>query len=274
MIKYDRASVLPPAGLLRAGRRELARNLRAMQKNNALTFGAYKDGAVKLQLKALFGRKCVFCESLLMGTQPGDIEHYRPKGSLLVPNPAGAKPIEKAGYYWLAASWPNLLLACADCNRPRYQLDWDDTTRLIGKGEYFPLESEAQRATSTATLANEKPLLINPCSDDPERHLSFRDDGGVQPTIKDGVSSPEGQATIYYCGLARAELLQMRARHRITVMAAVRHIVQSLKAGNEPGADLDDLLLMLKPTEPYVAFTRHLVRTHLAPYLETLGLTV
>lgn len=274
MIKYDRSTVPVPAGLLREGRRELVKNLVALRNNEKMTFGAYSDDAVKTQLKALFGRKCVFCESLLLGTQPGDIEHYRPKGGVVVPNPAGGPSLRKPGYYWLAARWSNLLLACADCNRPRTQEDADGNNRVIGKSNYFPLANEASRASFGAMLSGESPLLLDPCADDPEQHLTFGDDGTVQAAAPGGVASAKAHATIRYCGLARAELLQMRARHRRTVMAAVRHIVRALEAGIDPGADLDDLLQLLEPKEPYVAYTRHLVRTHLQPWLQHLGLAV
>lgn len=272
MIKYDRASVPVPKGLLRAGRLELARNLNSLRKNTELVFRAYSSAEVKEQLKALFGRKCVFCESLLLGTQPGDIEHYRPKGGVVIPDPAGGKAIRKPGYYWLAANWSNLLLACADCNRPRTQADEDALDRVFGKANYFPISDETLRAISGNAIVKEMPLILDPCIDDPGDHLIFGDDGRVQPSIIAGVVSAKGKATIYFCGLARAELLQMRARHRRTVMAAIRHIVNAISLGNDPGADLDDITQMLDPKEPYVAYTRLLVRTHLAPYLQGLGL--
>lgn len=86
--------------------------------------------------------------------------------------------------------------------------------------------------------------------------------------------SAKGLATIDYCGLARVDLLQMRARHRRMVMAAVRHIERALLAGEEPGAYLDDLVQMLHPHEQYVTYTRELVRLHLRDFIELLGVNV
>ena len=144
--------------------------------------------------------------------------------------------------------------------------------RLIGKANFFPLRKEASRAKGPASLWLEEPLLLNPCIDDPDEHLVFLDDGRIEPAKVGDDLSEKGRATIRYCGLARSELLQMRARHRRVVMAAIRHIVAAIECDNDPGADLDDLLSMLSPSEPYVAFTRSLVREHLMDYLGSLKL--
>ena len=86
------------------------------------------------------------------------------------------------------------------------------------------------------------------------------------------LESRKGKASIQYLGLARAELLQMRARHRRTVIAAIRHTIAALEEGRDPGTDLDDLLTLLSSKEAYVAYTRTLVRTHMSAYIVALGL--
>ncbi|UUY07705.1 hypothetical protein LRS11_18070 [Pseudomonas sp. J452] len=273
MIKIDRPRDSTPDGLVREGLLERRANRLAWLAKTKLSFTAYSSPAVRAHLTVIFGRKCVFCESLLAGTQSGDIEHFRPKGKVVIdPVPPRRTRIRKDGYYWLAASWPNLLIACADCNRPRTQLDYDARARVIGKASYFPLEDEATRAIGPRGLRNEAPLLLNPCIDDPEDHLVFLEDGRVEPAVKNGRASKKGEISIHYLGLARAELLQMRARHQRTVMAAIRHTVAALEEGRDPGADLDDLLTLLSPQEAYVAFTRMLVRKYMGAYLEGLGL--
>lgn len=276
MIKVDRAKSNMPYGLAKDGLKELRRNRAALKpglgKDEKLQFNAYSKEAVKKALTDVFGRKCAFCESTLLGTQPGDIEHYRPKGMVLVEDPTTGLKKQFLGYYWLAAKWSNLLIACADCNRPRTQLDHDMTNRVIGKSTYFPLAIEALRAKGPNGLHLEKPLLLNPCVDNPSDHLVFLDDGRVEAANIGGVISEKGEATIYYCGLARSELLQMRSRHRRMVMAAIRHIVSALEANIDPGADLDDLITLLNPKEAYVAFTRTLVRIHMSHYLNSLNL--
>lgn len=64
----------------------------------------------------------------------------------------------------------------------------------------------------------------------------------------------------------------MRSRHRWIVMSTLRHVKGALARGDDPGEDLNDLMRMLSPTEPYVAYTRTLVRQHLGPYLHLIGL--
>lgn len=269
MIKLSRPPGSLPKGLSAAGRRELKLNRLATVRK----FKAYSNEAVKERLAELFGRKCMFCESLLAGTQPGDVEHYRPKGKVvLYPPTAGGATVE--GYFWLAAKWPNLLLSCADCNRPRTQFDHDARKRVIGKANFFPLADETQRAKGHWQLGQEQPLILNPCVDDPTEHLVFREDGGVEPAIINGEPSLKGRTTIHLLGLGRWELLQMRARHRRVVMAAIRHTAAALDAGEDPGADLQDLVDLLSPKEAYVAMTRMLVKKYLGDYLSQLAVTL
>ncbi|MNE99979.1 hypothetical protein D3C80_1987340 [compost metagenome] len=96
----------------------------------------------------------------------------------------------------------------------------------------------------------------------------------MEARLIDGVPSLKGKASIHYLGLARAELLQMRARHGRMVRAAIRHTVDALEGHREPGADLEDLVAFLDPKEAYVAFSRMLIHKHMSKYIKTLGLQV
>ncbi|MES2187197.1 MAG: hypothetical protein V4505_21795 [Pseudomonadota bacterium] len=275
MIRVDRAIVVPPA-LLEAdgGLGDLERQYNILQKQNGgkQRFDAYGRPEVRTALTAVFGRKCCYCESLIEGTQPGDVEHYRPKARVAIHDAARSTVSYKHGYYWLASRWSNLLISCADCNRPRTQTDAEDVVRTIGKANFFPLEDEALRAVAIDGVAGEAPLLLDPCVDDPATHLRFTDDGRIEVAELNGAPSEKGEATIFYCGLARAELLQMRSRHRRTVMLAVRAVRRALNDDEDPGEDLEALIAMLHPKEPYVAYTRHLVKAHLGQHVAKLGL--
>lgn len=272
MIKLHRPQDSIPAGLIDAGLRERRANHIAKKANGELTFSAYSSKKVKRKLAELFGRKCVFCESLLAGNQPGDVEHYRPKGKVQLHNPPQGAAKTTEGYYWLAAKWQNLLLSCADCNRPREQTDYDHVDRVIGKSNYFPLVDETKRARGPRGLSEEEPLLLNPCSDDPELHLVFHEDGSVEPVVMNGQDSPQGAASIYFLGLGRLELLQMRARHGRFVRMAIQLTLEALEQDRDPSRNLADLLAFLDPKEEYVAYTRMLVRKYMSEYLEKLGL--
>ncbi len=275
MIKVDRAAVAAPDALEAAGGvGDLERQHNVLQKQNGgkLRFDVYGRPDVRTALTEVFGRKCCYCESLILGTQPGDIEHYRPKARVAVHDAARGAVSYKDGYYWLASRWANLLISCADCNRPRTQADAEDVIRTIGKANFFPLQDETLRALGDVGVAGESPLLLDPCIDDPAQHLQFTDDGRILVVEQNGIPSARGEATVFYCGLARAELLQMRSRHRRSVMATVRAIRRALDRGDDPAEDLDDLIAMLDPREPYVAFTRHLAKRHLSAHLAVLGL--
>jgi len=253
--------------------RELAANhaLARARQLEAMKFAVYRDASVKTALDGLFHRKCAYCESYLLGTQAGDVEHYRPKGKVAVRDATG-KTVFKPGYYWLAADWSNLLPSCADCNRPRTQEILGAGRRVIGKANWFPVADERRRAKNPRQVAGEPRLLLDPCVDDPEKHLSFNEAGEiVARKVRDKLSAM-GVATIDTCGLSRVELLQRRVRHKRIVMTSIRHTLEALEQGRDPGIDLDDLLALLSPGEEYVAFTRFLVRLHMRAYLSRLGL--
>src|SRR5438876_929518 len=69
----------------------------------------YGSTTVKNALKRAQHRKCCYCEAEFEANYAGDVEHYRPKGTV----GAGRFRI-RPGYYWLAYTWANLYYACAD----------------------------------------------------------------------------------------------------------------------------------------------------------------
>ena len=77
-------------------------------------FKIYRDVSVKKKLIKMSKGKCAYCESTFLKTYVGDIEHFRPKGEI---EELKASNNSKPGYYWLAASWDNLLLSCRNCNQ-------------------------------------------------------------------------------------------------------------------------------------------------------------
>ncbi|UXU76440.1 MULTISPECIES: endonuclease [unclassified Paracoccus (in: a-proteobacteria)] len=146
-------------------------------------FKVYKDDGTRRALETLFGGKCAYCETFYASQAPVDVEHFRPKGEV-----EGDE--EHWGYWWLAASWDNLLPSCIDCNRRRYQIlpvpqtaSLDDLrqsaheNRRVGKANAFPVEP-GTRAYGTsddpqAEIVRERPYLLDPCHDDPDEHLEF-----------------------------------------------------------------------------------------------------
>ena len=107
----------------------------------ATAFKAYL--AAKTALERLFHKKCAYCEFKYKAGLTGDVEHYRPKGRFLTSDGKTIWP----GYYWLAATWTNLVPVCSMCNRTNVVIDPTDGTRTDDrKGERFPLADESRRA--------------------------------------------------------------------------------------------------------------------------------
>lgn len=283
MRRVDRSVVKVPASLLphnpgrsrqSAGAVELARNIEKFQagKPKEMSFAAYGQDSVKAALQALFHGKCAYCESFYDATAPVDVEHFRPKGRL-------AEDAAHPGYWWLAADWDNLLASCIDCNRRRRQQRAEADGGLLaestGKQDQFPVTGP-HVASHEADIGAEQPLLIDPCRDDPARHLGFRVDREPLLALALPLDPPEapqrGAAAIRVHGLNRLALVQERTRvlRRLELLRAVLARLDeaaALIAGSgDPAALralapidaavqrlLDDMQAMADPTQPYSA---------------------
>lgn len=171
-------------------------------------FKAYKSDAVKHALTTMFGGKCAYCEGFYEHAHPVDVEHFRPKGGFV----SGVK-LETPGYYWLAAEWSNLLPSCVDCNRARHQEFTRVPPHLSGKANKFPLQGEARRARGPGQERHERPLLLDPCRDRPEKHLVFDEGGNVDPAVDArGRASRKGKVSIEVFGLDRDPTVRARQR--------------------------------------------------------------
>jgi hypothetical protein len=148
------------------------------------------------------------------------VEHFRPKAGVTDENGqpvylldaqgqvqigVDGEPLQHPGYHWLAYEWTNLLPTCVKCNQADVR-----EGRRIGKHTRFPVEGRhAQRPEETA---QEKPLLINPLSDqeedDPSHHLVVDTKTGLM-----GHRTSRGQACIDIFGLnVRDQLVNDRRR--------------------------------------------------------------
>jgi uncharacterized protein (TIGR02646 family) len=182
----------------------------------------YRSGVKKLQIKSSIyghksvkqallgasGMKCWFCEALVSHVAHGDVEHFRPKAGF---QQKKSDPLSKPGYYWLAYEWANLLFACQICNQ-------------IGKKNVFPLQNINQRATSHHDdHTQEKPLLIDPAVDDPEKFIGFREEVAFpKQNLK------RAKTTIEVLGLNREPMLEARRQ----VLAPYKLLVDLLRMAN------------------------------------------
>jgi hypothetical protein len=175
--------------------------------------------------------KCVYCETLITSNQPGDVEHYRPKGRItdaknkrvLVRNALG-HDIPHPGYYWLAYEHTNLLPGCIDCNRPS---SGNSGGTLIGKWDQFPVTGN--HAISPGGEINEDPLIINPTIENPDDHLEIDSLGLLSH------KTPKGETTINIFGLnLRQTLVEERKRAYKSIKDKARLLLIALTMEADP----------------------------------------
>lgn len=173
----------------------------------------YNKPYVKTTLREMFHDKCAYCESKVTHVDYPHIEHYRPKKR----------------YPERTFDWQNLLLACSICNGAAH------------KGDHFPLDESDE----------DKPLLLNPCEDDPDQHLRFEQARLVS-------LSNRGQETVRLLSLNRDELFDRRRTLLINIDYIRRSVTQFEAEGNASMAQWGRELLkraMLAEAE-YTAMTR------------------
>jgi uncharacterized protein (TIGR02646 family) len=258
-----------PEKLPKAAEEELDRLTAKLHAGEAIAsedFKAYKTAGVREGLNAGFAFKCAYCESFFGATQPVAVEHYRPKAK--VRTNEGDKP----GYYWLAASWRNLLPSCTDCNSPREQ-EIAGVRTTMGKGNEFPIANEAKRARALHEEDNERRLLLHPYLDHPEKHLEFHEDGLVMARQTSGRTSPKGTQSIRVYALLRPKLVDAR-RLRATDIQGVMRVVerealrlQQHPADAEQQAILDEEVARLRSfttdEKPYAQMARQMIEPFL-----------
>lgn len=268
MIKLKRSrgprQLLLPAEDVNLERSEALRYYQAMaDAREEFKFRVYRQPYVKDELERIFSKKCAYCESRYIVTQPVDVEHFRPKAAVKV----GRE--KRLGYYWLASDWSNLLPSCIRCNRSNTYLMPNNKKVTMGKANLFPLQDETKRASKPGEERNEKPLLLNPCHDDPSKHLKFTKDGVVTPVVnRRGDASAKGEKSIHIYGLCRPELVEERAKHAKSILAQIVRVKDALANSQKYPQDQNfeqvfdrELAVLedfLKPNQPYVALARQL----------------
>ena len=290
MIRVDRNRVAAPAALTTRfqGKTEqervIARFLKHIDAGGAplafqFNYTAYTKRELKTALTALFHGKCAYCESRYAGNQPMDVEHWRPKGQVDVPE--GRK---LPGYYWLASEWTNLLPSCIDCNRSRTQYDSvEGKELLLGKETQFPvlndeylvIQKRPHEHDPQNTGGSEVPLLVNPCLDEPGGYFRYAD-GVILP--REGLDDPQrrkAENSIRVYALNRSGLVYDRQAlaRLIDQRAFTLEILMEIALETETARDalmvdeliaheIDSLMAMRAPDQPFSAMATQLVREH------------
>lgn len=191
----------------------------------------YKE--MKELLLECFHGKCAYCECDIRHSQPGDVEHFRPKKGVrdeedrpVFIERGGARE-KHPGYFWLAYEWSNLLPSCAGCNR----LARVPGRGTIGKGERFPVLAEDGQppfyAPGPGQEVDEVPVFIHPAREDPADHLEF----DPKTALLIGRTA-RGQLCIDLLGLNRDALVQLRAQQYSAAMAKAQMVINAATLGD------------------------------------------
>jgi uncharacterized protein (TIGR02646 family) len=167
----------------------------------------YAANVVKVALLKVHAHKCCYCEKEHIPANLA-IEHFRPKSGV---KQNRKQRVEYPGYFWLAYNWNNLLLSCNDCNTKFKQTP-------------FPLSNPESRARShNDDITIERPLFIDPASQDPRTHIRFR--GAVPVHMTEA-----GRITIKELGLRRITLRDKRME-KLELLNRCQNIIE-LAEGN------------------------------------------
>jgi len=174
----------------------------------------YAADDVLAKLKVLYNNKCAYCETK---EYKPEIEHYRPKSK----------------YPLLAYEWSNLLPACHACNQ--------------SKSSHFPtLNKPDYRNIKDAKKLNksEKPTILNPEIDKPEKHFSFNINTGEIETKND---SEKAIQTIKYCDLNSENLIYRRQKKVKNIKKIINLIhLYTLQGKILPESVIDNLISEIK----------------------------
>ena len=183
-------------------------------------------------LLAVFFDNCAYCESPVERTQVEPVWHRPAEEAVQLD-----RTVSRDHYWWLAYEWQNLYLVCPDCRSH--------------KGRLFPTGKERAAAeTRGARLQGERPLLVDPCVDEPTEHLGFRADGTMQ------ARSARGTTTIDVLGLNRPDLVANRAKAAREVAAAVGRLPHADAKGGPPA----ELFAQVAEHLPYLGLRRWALR--------------
>lgn len=213
---------------------------------------------VKKSLQTLFHGKCAYCETSILTTQIGDLEHYRPKGMV-------RESADHPGYWWLANDWDNLLVACSNCNRKSKQVITKSVSSFTGKMNHFPLRDESKRAFSPKdNLSDEEPVILNPCVDNPEDHFMYTDQGVIVS------KTDRGKVSIMLLGLNRVPLVLAREKAINTIKAIIFRINSLLKENlKDEGflkSEIQTLKNMTASSEEYAGLKRQYILAFLKEF--------
>lgn len=273
MIHIERTYPAPDSIVVHADQEHREAHAHYQTSSKTFRHKVFSKQDVKEALQKLFNGKCAYCESNVMVTSAIDKEHFRPKASI---KDKDLNIHITPGYYWLAADWDNLLLACAHCNRTGRHEDIDGTGFTSGKLDRFPLADEDSRYYYGGDFNAEEEvrLLINPCVDHPENWLVYEKEGALSPkTGIDDHDKNKVDKSVEIFGLMRSELVNKRHETSKNIMDIIEDLKYYYSKYMDDDTDKDSFDRMktkfdrlndfMKDSREYLGITRYLIKKEL-----------
>lgn len=197
------------------------------QKRYHFPFNKEIDNELKKYLHNVFHGKCGYCETEIKIPTGGIVDRYRPYNGVRDKN-----DYHQDLYWWLTFDWENLIYSCKECSQY--------------KANYFPIKG--QRAFKDKDdLSKENRLLLNPCEDDPEKHLHYDKMGYIYS------DTDEGNQTIELLRLDRTSLVENRKAAQKEIIDIVESIIQkSIK--NIPKSQISYLKNIYESEDSSISF--------------------
>ena len=190
----------------------------AVLKNAAADSNSYRHHKVVSALWKMQSEKCCYCERYIPEKGHAKaVEHFAPKSA----------------FEARRNHWPNLLLACAQCNGKK-----SDEFPVMLTNNPDEIKLIYVKKTNRKEIGEKSPALIDPTSEtNPEAHLTYRVDlpdaeclvGQMYP--RNG--SPQGKATITVIGLDQVFFLRLRKIHFRTLVTMYFALEEASEQGNQ-----------------------------------------
>lgn len=194
-------------------------------------------------MKAIYHGKCAYCETLV---EQLHVEHFRPK---------------RGGYYWLAYSWDNLLLACPICNTSKKNGFPIKNTKI----EFDENRDKLELINGLSSIYDsiEAPLLINPetASEELLNTVIFDKNGGMSST------NERMDKTIETCDLDRRALRDQRQKIWDDLKLEIEFAVVKSDGDEKKFSFLVEHVLSvfkaksMDPREPYISYRKYILES-------------
>src|SRR5690606_24963315 len=205
----------------------------------------------------LSGNKCWYSEAPENSSE-WEIEHYRPKAQS---RKEDGVIIRDDGYWWLSYKWENFRLAGSLVNKLRKDR-FEVGSSVYGKGNFFPLLTDAIAQPDDFLCNLEHPVLIDPIKANDVTLISFDCNGEVYPTfdeLENPINYKRALLSIKFYGLDHTPIQRSRLKIWKKCQTVLDRTNNYIKFHNPTPIEInikiaetyDELVSLMKKTEPY-----------------------